>query len=39
MRSPDRVRVLDPGTDGVASLRNAGLDAALGTYVLVLDAA
>ncbi|MER5720785.1 MULTISPECIES: bifunctional glycosyltransferase/CDP-glycerol:glycerophosphate glycerophosphotransferase [Streptomyces] len=38
VRSPDRVRVLDPGTDGVASLRNAGLDAALGTYVLVLDA-
>ncbi|MEV5160934.1 CDP-glycerol glycerophosphotransferase family protein [Streptomyces sp. NPDC053728] len=37
-RSPDRVRVLDPGTDSVADLRNAGLDAASGTYVLVLDA-
>ncbi|MEU0136182.1 CDP-glycerol glycerophosphotransferase family protein [Streptomyces sp. NPDC006296] len=37
-RSPDRIRVLDPGTDSVASLRNTGLDAALGTYVLVLDA-
>ncbi|MEU9057655.1 CDP-glycerol glycerophosphotransferase family protein [Streptomyces sp. NPDC048430] len=36
-RSPDRIRVLDPGTDSVASLRNAGLDAARGTYVLVLD--
>ncbi|MFB4424001.1 CDP-glycerol glycerophosphotransferase family protein [Streptomyces sp. QL37] len=36
-RSPDRVSVLDPGTDSVASLRNAGLDAARGTYVLVLD--
>ncbi|MEU0299616.1 CDP-glycerol:glycerophosphate glycerophosphotransferase [Streptomyces sp. NPDC006175] len=36
-RAPDRVRVLDPGTDSVASLRNAGLDAARGTYVLVLD--
>ncbi|MFE4452298.1 CDP-glycerol glycerophosphotransferase family protein [Streptomyces sp. NPDC056796] len=35
--APDRVRVLDPGTDSVASLRNAGLDAARGTYVLVLD--
>ncbi|MFD9291263.1 CDP-glycerol glycerophosphotransferase family protein [Streptomyces sp. NPDC060030] len=37
-RFPDRVRVLDPGTDRVASLRNAGLDAARGTYVVVLDA-
>ncbi|MBM7442831.1 CDP-glycerol:glycerophosphate glycerophosphotransferase [Streptomyces sp. HB132] len=36
-RSPGEVRVLDPGTDSVASLRNAGLDAARGTYVLVLD--
>ncbi|MFJ8887421.1 CDP-glycerol glycerophosphotransferase family protein [Streptomyces sp. NPDC102402] len=36
-RAPERVRVLDPGTDSVASLRNAGLDAARGTYVLVLD--
>ncbi|MFC8224756.1 CDP-glycerol glycerophosphotransferase family protein [Streptomyces sp. NPDC057287] len=36
-RSPERVRVVDPGTDSVASLRNAGLDAARGTYVLVLD--
>ncbi|MGW1099516.1 CDP-glycerol glycerophosphotransferase family protein [Streptomyces sp. NPDC002455] len=36
-RSPDRVRLLDAGTDSVASLRNAGLDAARGTYVLVLD--
>lgn len=37
-RFPDRVRVLDPGTDRAASLRNTGLDAARGTYVLVLDA-
>ncbi|MER5555813.1 CDP-glycerol:glycerophosphate glycerophosphotransferase [Streptomyces sp. NPDC002793] len=42
-RSADRVRVLDlpevlaPGRDTVAVLRNAGLDAARGTYVLVLD--
>ncbi|MFB8028622.1 MULTISPECIES: CDP-glycerol glycerophosphotransferase family protein [unclassified Streptomyces] len=36
-RSPDRVRLLDPGTESVASLRNAALDAARGTYVLVLD--
>ncbi|MFE9726456.1 CDP-glycerol glycerophosphotransferase family protein [Streptomyces sp. NPDC005794] len=38
--SPDHVRVLDvldTGTDSVAALRNAGLDAARGTYVLVLD--
>ncbi|MFG2926440.1 CDP-glycerol:glycerophosphate glycerophosphotransferase [Streptomyces sp. NPDC048305] len=37
-RSPDRVRVLDPGTGSVAAGRNAGLDAARGRYVLVLDA-
>ncbi|MEU8703930.1 CDP-glycerol glycerophosphotransferase family protein [Streptomyces sp. NPDC048565] len=36
-QAPDRVRVLDPGTDSVGSLRNAGLDAARGRYVLVLD--
>ncbi|KPC82571.1 MULTISPECIES: bifunctional glycosyltransferase/CDP-glycerol:glycerophosphate glycerophosphotransferase [Streptomyces] len=36
-RSPDNVLVLQPGSDSVASLRNAGLDAARGTYVLVLD--
>ncbi|MFC9946095.1 bifunctional glycosyltransferase/CDP-glycerol:glycerophosphate glycerophosphotransferase [Streptomyces pratensis] len=36
-RSSGRLRVLDPGTDSVASLRNAGLAAARGTYVLVLD--
>ncbi|MFJ8859363.1 CDP-glycerol glycerophosphotransferase family protein [Streptomyces sp. NPDC102451] len=36
-RSPDRVRLLDPGADSVAALRNTGLEAARGTYVLVLD--
>ncbi|MFC8590957.1 bifunctional glycosyltransferase/CDP-glycerol:glycerophosphate glycerophosphotransferase [Streptomyces atroolivaceus] len=36
-RSPGRIRVLDPGADSVAAMRNAGLDAARGTYVLVLD--
>ncbi|MFH9470974.1 CDP-glycerol glycerophosphotransferase family protein [Streptomyces clavifer] len=38
-RSPDRVRLLDAGgrADCVAALRNTGLDAARGTYVLVLD--
>ncbi|MFE9824142.1 CDP-glycerol glycerophosphotransferase family protein [Streptomyces sp. NPDC005791] len=36
-RAPDRLRVLDPDTDSVAALRNAGLVAARGTYVLVLD--
>lgn len=35
-RAPDRVRVLDGGATSVAALRNAGLDAARGTYVLVL---
>ncbi|MFD4033145.1 CDP-glycerol glycerophosphotransferase family protein [Streptomyces sp. NPDC058637] len=37
-RSPDRVRLLDADAraDRVAALRNTGLDAARGTYVLVL---
>ncbi|MEU4260303.1 bifunctional glycosyltransferase/CDP-glycerol:glycerophosphate glycerophosphotransferase [Streptomyces argenteolus] len=37
--SPDRVRLLDADAraDRVAALRNTGLDAARGTYVLVLD--
>ncbi|MEU0147848.1 CDP-glycerol glycerophosphotransferase family protein [Streptomyces sp. NPDC006288] len=38
VRSPDRVRVLDAEVDSVAVLRNTGLAAARGTYVLVLDA-
>ncbi|WP_329037870.1 bifunctional glycosyltransferase family 2 protein/CDP-glycerol:glycerophosphate glycerophosphotransferase [Streptomyces sp. NBC_00178] len=37
-RSPDRVRVVEAASDSVAVLRNAGLDGARGTYVLVLDA-
>lgn len=37
-RSPDRVRLLvaGPGARSTAALRNAGLEAARGTYVLVL---
>ncbi|MET9589373.1 CDP-glycerol glycerophosphotransferase family protein [Streptomyces sp. NPDC006516] len=35
-RDPDRVRVLAGDAGSAAALRNAGLDAARGTYVLVL---
>ncbi|RFU85324.1 glycosyltransferase [Streptomyces triticagri] len=35
---PDRVRLVHSDTDGVAALRNAGLDAARGGHLLFLDA-